>query len=404
MKRVELLAPAGDFERLKYAILYGADAVYIGGQNYSLRANSTNFSIDEIKLASKYVHDHSKKLYVAVNIVFHNEDVDGLKDYLIQLNECNIDAIIVSDPIVIKIAREVVPNMDIHISTQQSTLNYESAKFWKYEGATRIVLARELSKIEVKKIIDETNLEIETFIHGAMCVSYSGRCVLSNYFTNRDSNRGGCSQICRWNFDLYDSLNNTINDSVDFSIAVKDLSMSRKISDLIEIGVTSLKIEGRMRSIYYISNVINIYRRIIDAYYDKTSIDIEACEYELYRCANRDAVVQYFDNKPGVDEQYYLDREEVSNKDFIGLVMDYDDLNKEIIVEQRNYFKPGNMVTIFGPNTEKFSFKVEYITDDKGNVLDAARHPQQIVRIPCNIKVYKDYIIRVKFTIDNNIK
>ncbi len=404
MNKIELLAPAGDFERLKYAILYGADAVYIGGQDYSLRANSTNFSIDEIKEAAEFVHVKSKKIYVAVNIVFHNEDVDGLREYLIQLNDCKVDAIIVSDPIVIKIAKEVIPNMEIHISTQQSTLNYESAKFWKSTGVSRIVLARELSKAEIKKIIDESGIEIETFIHGSMCVSYSGRCMLSNYFTNRDSNRGGCSQICRWNFDICNSLNNKINDSIDFSIAVKDLSMSRKISELIDIGVTSLKIEGRMRSIYYISNVINIYRRIIDAYYDNNAIDIEACEYELYRCANRDAVSQYFDKKPGVDEQYYLGREEVSNKDFTGLVLDYDELSNEIVIEQRNYFKPGDMITIFGPNTNKFSFKVEYIKDDKGNVLDAARHPQQIVRIPCNTKVYKDDIIRVKFTIDNNQK
>lgn len=399
MKKVELLAPAGDFERLRFAILYGADAVYIGGQNYSLRANSTNFSIKEIEEACKYVHDRNKKIYVAVNIVFHNEDVGGLENYLIDLYKCKVDAIIVSDPVVISIARKVIPKMEIHISTQQSTMNYESAIFWKNEGVTRIVLARELNKDDIKMIVEKSGLEVETFIHGAMCVSYSGRCVLSNYFTNRDSNRGGCSQICRWNFDLYNETEK-INDSTCFSIAVKDLNMCSKINELIDIGVSSLKIEGRMRSIYYISNVINIYRKIIDSYYNNINIDIDSCNYELFRCANRDAVVQYFDKKPGVEEQYYLDRDEVSNKDFLGLVIDYDDLNKEIIVEQRNYFKAGDFITIFGPNTSKFSFKVEYIKDEDKNIIDVARHPQQVVRIPCNKRVYKDDIIRVKFTID----
>ena len=400
----ELLAPAGDFERLKYAILYGADAVYIGGQDYSLRANSTNFSIDEIREAAEFVHKYNKKLYVAVNIIFHNEDVIGLKEYLIMLNECKVDAIIIADPIVLKLAREHIPNMEIHLSTQQSTLNVESAKYWNNEGIKRIVLGRELSKDDIKSIIKESGVEVESFIHGAMCVSYSGRCVLSNYFTNRDSNRGGCSQICRWNFDLIDLNNNKINSDIDFSIAVKDLSMASKIYDLIDLGVTSLKIEGRMRSIYYISNVIHVYRKIIDSYFDNTNINNEELEYELYRCANRDAVVQYFDKKPGVEEQYYLGRNEQSNKDFLALVIEYDDINKEIILEQRNYFKKGDKITIFGPNTEKFVINVDYIKDDKNNIIDVARHPQQIIKIPCNTKVYKDDIVRVYFMVDNTLK
>lgn len=399
IKKPELLAPAGNLEKMKWAIMYGADAVYFGGQNYSLRANADNLSIQEIKEACDYAHSYNKKIYVTVNIVFHNEDIDNLKEYLIDLYKCGVDAIIISDPLVLEISKSVTPNMEIHLSTQQNTLNYEACKYWASVGIKRVVLARELSKSDITKIINEGNVEVETFVHGAMCVGYSGRCVLSNYLTNRDSNRGGCSQICRWNFKLFDKSKNEIKSSKDFSMAVKDLSMASHINELIDMGVTSFKIEGRMRSIYYIATVINVYRKMIDDY---CSNDVnykynEEYEYELYRCANRDAVSQYFKNKPGVNEQYYLGREEVSNKDFLGIVLEYDENTKEIILEQRNYFKVGDEITIFGPNIDNFSIKVEYIKDEKFNDLLAARHPQQIVRIPCKTEVYKNNIIRVKF-------
>ena len=206
-KKIELLAPAGNIEKLKFAYLYGADACYIGGRDYSLRANAKNFSIEEIQEAVKYAHNLNKKVYVTVNIVFHNEDIKGIKEYLIALSEAKVDAIIVSDPSVIDIVRDNNIDLKIHISTQASTLNYESVLFWKSKGVERVVLAREVSKEEIKEIIDLTSMEIETFVHGAMCSSYSGRCVLSNYFTNRDANRGGCAQICRWEFPLYDKDN-----------------------------------------------------------------------------------------------------------------------------------------------------------------------------------------------------
>ena len=398
MKKIELLAPAGNLEKVKWAFMYGADAVYLGGRDYSLRANAENLSVMEIKEACDYAHKLGKKVYVTTNIVFHNEDFVGLEDYLKGLYNAGVDAVIVSDPSVISLIKEVVPNLEIHISTQQNTLNYEVCNFWSEEGATRVVLGRETSKEDMLSILKNSNIDIEVFIQGAMCVSYSGRCVLSNYFTNRDSNRGGCSQICRWNFDLYDEYKNKISNDEDFAITVKDLTLIPYIGELIDMGISSLKIEGRMRSVYYIATVLHVYRKVIDEYYKNGSVEnIEKYNYEIFRCANRDSVPQFYLEKPGVDEQYYSGREEVSNKDFLGIVIDYDEDNKEIILEQRNYFKTGDEMTIFGPNIDDFDLKVEYIKDENGAYIDVARHPKQIVRIPCNTKVYKNDIIRVKF-------
>lgn len=398
MKKIELLAPAGNLEKVKWAFMYGADAVYCGGRDYSLRANADNLSIDEIKEACEYAHNINKKVYVTINIVFHDEDFDGLQEYLKNLYEAKVDAIIVSDPAVINKAKEIVPNLEIHISTQQNTLNYEVCKFWEEEGAKRVVLGRETSKKDMLSILNNSNIDIEIFIQGAMCVSYSGRCVLSNYLTNRDSNRGGCSQICRWNFDLYDEYKNKISNDEDFAITVKDLTLIPYIGELIDMGITSLKIEGRMRSVYYIATVLHVYRQAIDEYYEKGKIEnIDKYNYELFRCANRDSVPQFYLEKPGVNEQYYSGREEQSNKDFLGIVLNYDYENKEIILEQRNYFKVGDEITIFGPNIDDFNLKIEYIKDENDNMIDVARHPKQIVKIPCNKEVYDNDIIRVKF-------
>lgn len=396
MKKIELLSPGGSLEKVKWALDYGADAVYLGGRDYSLRANATNLSIDEIKEACDYAHKLNKKIYVTVNIVFHNEDIEGLKEYLINLYKIGVDAVIVSDPLVISLIKEVVPNLEIHISTQQNTLNYEVCNYWYNEGAKRVVLGRETSKLDMLSILKNSPVDIEIFVQGAMCVSYSGRCVLSNYFTNRDSNRGGCSQICRWNFDLYDEYKNKLSNDEDFAITVKDLTLISHIPELIEMGITSLKIEGRMRSVYYIATVLHVYRKAIDEYYEKGKIEnIDEYNYELFRCANRDSVEQFFTKKPGVEEQYYNGRDEVSNKDFLGVVIDYD--GKEITLEQRNYFKVGDEITIFGPNTNDFNLKVEYIKNEFGENIDVANHPKEIVKVPCNIKVSKNDIIRVKF-------
>ena len=398
MKKVELLAPAGSLEKLKFAYLYGADACYIGGRNYSLRANATNFSLEEIKEASNYAHELGKKLYVTVNIVFHNNDAEGLTSYLKTLADYKVDAIIVSDPFIIDIINRENIDLKVHISTQASTLNYETVLFWKSLGVSRVVLGRELSKNEIKDIIDKTGMEVETFIHGAMCSSYSGRCVLSNYFTNRDANRGGCAQICRWEFPLYDSSMKEIENKTKFTASSKDLMMIEVVKDMIEIGIVSLKVEGRMRSNYYVATVINTYRSLIDDYYDNklTSEKLSYYKKVLEKVANREATIQFWDKVPTVSEQYYLGRNEASNQDFLGIVKSYDEDNNFVTITERNYFKKGDEVEVFGPNIETFSFTIPDIYDEDGNLLEAARHPEQIIKFKLNKRVYENDIIRVK--------
>ena len=392
-KKVELLAPAGNLERLKIAFLYGADAVYIGGQNYSMRANAKNFSLDDIKEACDYAHKLGKKVYVTVNIVFHNEDFVGLVDYLNTLAEYKVDAIIASDMAIIDIVKDNNIKIPIHISTQMSNANYESIMYLKNEGVERVVLARESSMENTKEIIEKTGIEIECFLHGAMCSSYSGRCVLSNYFTDRDANRGGCAQICRWCFDI-----EGIDADTQFTMSCKDLSLIRCLKNMIDIGISSLKVEGRMRSNYYIATVISTYRDAIDNYYNGT-LDNDKIEYYskiLNRVANRDSTSQFFDKFPGVGEQYFLGRQEVSNQDFLGIVLGYNEELCEVVLEQRNYFKPGDIVEMFGPNIRTFKFIVPNIYDDDGNELEVARHPKQIIKFKLDTKVYKDDIMRIK--------
>ena len=394
MEKIELLAPAGNLERLKIALLYGADAVYFGGRNYSLRANAKNLDINEIKEACDYAHKLNKKVYVTVNIVFHNEDVDGLKEYLFDLEKCGVDAIIVSDPLVINIVKENKINIPIHISTQYSTVNYETVKFWKNLGVERVVLGRELNKEEIKEIIDKTGMDIEIFIHGAMCSSYSGRCVLSNYFTNRDANRGGCAQICRWDFDLIRD-NELINNPIKFTMCSKDLCMLEYIPNIIDIGVKSLKVEGRMRSIYYIAMVINTYRRAIDEYYNGTMTNKKLIEYrkELDKVANRDSIDQFFNIFPTDREQYFLGRNEVSNQDFLGIVDDYD--GEYVTIISKNYFETGDKVEIISPKNDKISFTIPELLDSDGNVIDASRHPENIVKFKLDKKVSKFDMLRL---------
>ena len=398
MKKIELLAPAGNLEKLKFAYSYGADACYIGGRDYSLRANAKNFSVEEINEATEYAHSLNKKVYVTVNIVFHNDDINGLTDYLKEIAKAKVDAIIVSDPFVIDIINKNNINLKVHISTQASTLNYETVMLWKSLGVERVVLARELSREEIKDIIDKTGMEIETFVHGAMCSSYSGRCVLSNYFTNRDANRGGCAQICRWEFPLYDSNMELIESSTKFTASAKDLMMANNIEELIEVGITSLKVEGRMRSNYYVATVINTYRNMIDDYYDNklTKEKLEHYIKVLERVANREAVVQFWDKTPGMEEQYYLGRNEVSNQDFLGIVTDYDEESQMVTITERNYFETGDEVEIFGPNIETFSFIMPDIYNEEGEKVNIARHPEEILRFKLPKKVYKNDMIRVK--------
>ena len=386
---IELLSPAGNLERLKIACLYGADAIYIGGYNYSLRANAINFSENELKEAVAYAHGLNKKVYVTVNIVFHNQDLEGLKNYLINLANIKVDAVIVSDIAVIKIINDNQIPLEIHLSTQASTLNYEAALFYKKLGVKRIVLAREASRDDIKIIKEKTGLDLECFIQGAMCTSFSGKCVLSNVTTNRDSNRGGCAQICRWCFNIN-------NEKEVFSITPKDLNMSIYLKDMLEIGVNSFKVEGRMRSIYYIATVIYEYRHLLDKIKSNTltNSDILYSNDIINRCANRESTPQFYDKLPTNKEQYYLGREEVSNQDFLGLVLDR--VDKFLLVEERNYFKVGDTVEFFGPNIDAITIKISKMYDENMQAIDIARHPRMHVYLELDSDIPKNAMMRLK--------
>ena len=391
MKKIELLSPAGDLERLKVTLLYGADAVYIGGREYSLRANATNFSIEEIKEGCSFAHKLGKKVYLTLNIVFHNSDMANVKEYINDVIEAGIDAFIVSDPFIIDYIKDLNKDVEIHLSTQNSTSNYESVLFFKEQGVDRVVLARELSKEEIKEIIDKTRLDIEVFIHGAMCTCFSGRCALSSYVTGRDANRGGCSQVCRFSF-------STDNDR-PFTMATKDLNMSEYISDLIEIGVASLKVEGRMRSIYYLATVIGTYRKIIDDYYNKTLTNEKLVKYNktLSRVANRENSTHYFTKLADYTDQYYTGRQEISNQDYLGQVISYDKEEKLIKIYERNYFKVGDRVELFTPNLETIEFNVSKIFNEDKEAVDVARHPDNIyyVYLDTDIEIDEYSMIRL---------
>lgn len=390
-KKIELLSPAGDLDRLKIALLYGADAVYIGGREYSLRANATNFSIEEIKEACSFAHKLGKKVYQTVNIVFHNEDIDGIYDYLKEVVDAGIDAFIVSDPFIISYIRKNFPEVEVHVSTQNSTTNIETVKFFQKEGVARVVPARELSKKEIEELVS-TGCDIEVFIHGAMCTFFSGRCTLSNYVTNRDSNRGGCSQVCRFVFNI-DS-----DDTQKFTMATKDLNMAEHIKELIDIGVASLKVEGRMRSHYYLATVMSSYRKIIDACYNNTLTDglIKQQEKILSRVANRETSTHYFNHLADETDQYYTGRQELSNQDYLAYILSYDDNTKMVTISERNYFEPGTEVEIFMPSGKVISFTVDKIYGENMNELDKACHPEEILKIKVPDKVEEYSMMRIK--------
>ena len=389
MNKVELLAPAGDLEKLKIAFLYGADAVYIGGDRYSLRANAKNFNLNEIKEAVLYAHNLNKKVYVTVNIILHNEDIDGLKEYLINLSHIGVDAIIASDLYILDLIKNEKINLEVHLSTQASILNEYSAKFYQEYNVKRIVLAREAIKEDIKKIKETTNLELECFIHGAMCTSMSGRCIMSNVLTNRDANRGGCAQVCRWTFET--------SEKELFSMSSKDLNLISYMKDMIEVGVNSFKIEGRMRGIYYIATVILCYRKMIDKLLNNTLTinDIKYYLKVLNRCANRESQPQFFQKLPDENDQYYIGRKEESNQDFLGLVIDYDDVNKIATIEERNLFKKGDYVEFFDPKMETFSYQINTIYDVDNNIIECANHPRMIIKLPVNNKLKKNDMMRI---------
>ncbi len=390
-KKIELLAPAGDMDKLKIAIKYGADAVYIGGERYSMRANASNFSIEQIKEAVTFAHNLDKKIYVTVNIILHNEDLDDLKDYLWELSKCKVDAIIVSDIYIADLVNKEKIPLEVHISTQASVINPSSAKFYKEYGVSRIVLGREANMSDVKKIKEETGLEIECFVHGAMCTSMSGRCVMSNMITSRDANRGCCAQVCRWTFKTkYQEV---------FSMSSKDLNLVSYIKEMILVGVNSFKVEGRMRGIYYIATIIYCYRRLIDKILDNSLTSEDATYYlnVLNRCANRDSAPQFWHSLPTYKDQYYLGRKEESNQDFLGLVLDYNKDTKMAKIEERNLFKKGDIVEFFGPMKEAISYQINEIYDEDNNLIKVANKPRMIVYLKVDFLLESDDIMRIKW-------
>ncbi len=383
---IELLAPAGDLERLKIAFTYGADAVYIGGKNFSLRANALNFSLEDMKKGVEYAHKLNKKVYVTVNIVFHNENLDGLDEYLIYLNTIKVDGIIASDIVVLERVKELKLDLFIVLSTQASVLNHETVKFYQSLGVKRIVLAREASKKDIETIIKNTGVEVEAFIHGAMCISFSGKCVMSNITTNRDANRGGCAQVCRFVFN--------VNDLPNFNMMAKDLNMVTNIKEMIDVGVISFKVEGRMRSIYYIATVISTYRAIIDKVLNNTlsKNDVKYYLNILNRVANRESKEQFFSSKTDYNDQYFSERKEETNKDFLGIVKKYK--NNFIYLEQRNYFKKGDNVEFMLPNGEIIKYKVDKIINELDEEIEVANHPLMKIKLPFHKEIPQHSMMR----------
>ena len=393
MKKPELLAPAGDLEKLKIAVLYGADAVFVGSKEFSLRSRASNFTIEDLYEGAKFCHEHNAKLYVTTNIVPHNSDLIGLIDYLEDLENAGVDAIICSSYAVMYIAKRYT-NLEVHISTQQSIANSLAVKFFEEYGATRVVLARELSIKEIEEIKKNTPLELEVFIHGGMCSSYSGRCMLSNHMTNRDANRGGCAHSCRWNYDLFMG-DMRLTDEERFQFSSKDLMAVKQIERLFNC-TDSFKIEGRMKSIHYIATVTKVYRMIIDEYYETGTIkDIEYYKKEIQKAENRLFSHGFLEGMTTINEQLYNMRSENPTQDFVGIVLEYDETTQKALVEVRNHFKPYSTLEAFGPALRSTQFEITNIINENGEEVDAARHPKEHVYIQSPIKLSKYDMIRL---------
>ena len=405
MRKPELLAPAGDLEKLKMALIYGADAVYLGGEQFGLRKAAKNFNLDQIEEGVNFAHKRGKNVYVTLNIIPHNEDLVGLGEYVHNLNDLNVDGVIVSDPGVFSIVRRETPSLPIHLSTQASATNYETIKFWYDLGIKRIVVARELSLKEIKEIIGRMpkDLEIEAFVHGAMCISYSGRCLLSNYMANRDSNRGECAHPCRWKYYLMEEKRPGEyfpvyeNEKGTFIFNSKDLCMLNHIPELVESGIASFKIEGRVKSQYYVSTVVRSYRMAIDEYFKNPEKYIYKEEWldEIKKASYRDFTTGFYFGKPTGEEQVYTNSSYIRTYDFSGLVLNYDENTRIATIEQRNRMFLGDEIEVFGPDKYHFTQKIEKMWNEKGEEIDVAPHPQQIVKMKMNKPVENWDILRI---------
>ncbi|AAK33572.1 peptidase U32 family protein [Streptococcus pyogenes] len=402
-KRPEVLSPAGTLEKLKVAIDYGADAVFVGGQAYGLRSRAGNFSMEELQEGIDYAHARGAKVYVAANMVTHEGNEIGAGEWFRQLRDMGLDAVIVSDPALIVICSTEAPGLEIHLSTQASSTNYETFEFWKAMGLTRVVLAREVNMAELAEIRKRTDVEIEAFVHGAMCISYSGRCVLSNHMSHRDANRGGCSQSCRWKYDLYDmpfggerrSLKGEIPE--DYSMSSVDMCMIDHIPDLIENGVDSLKIEGRMKSIHYVSTVTNCYKAAVGAYMESPeafyAIKEELID-ELWKVAQRELATGFYYGIPTENEQLFGARRKIPQYKFVGEVVAFDSASMTATIRQRNVIMEGDRIECYGPGFRHFETVVKDLHDADGQKIDRAPNPMELLTISLPREVKPGDMIR----------
>ncbi len=401
MTKPELLAPAGDLEKLKIAVLYGADAVYLGGTSFGLRAKAKNFGSADMCEGIDFAHEHGAKVYITCNIFAHNEDFEKLPAYLEELRELKADAILVSDPGVFSVARQTVPDMDIHISTQANNTNYRTALFWKELGAKRIVMARELSLREITEINRSIppELETEAFVHGAMCISYSGRCLLSNYLSGRDANRGACSHPCRWQYYVTEETRPgeympiVEEERGTYIFNSKDLCMVQNIPDLVNAGIKSFKIEGRIKTSFYVGTVVRAYREAIDDYFKDPALYESKREHyvaEAAKASYRGFTTGFYYGKPQSGEQIYTTSSYIRTYDFIGMVIDYDSEKGLALIEQRNKFVLGDKAEFLRHGADVLEITVDEMYDEDMTPITEAPHPQQHIwlRVPGEVRQY----------------
>ncbi|MDD6467591.1 MAG: U32 family peptidase [Erysipelotrichaceae bacterium] len=400
MSKIELLAPAGDLKRLKTAIRYGADAVYIGGKELSLRSRASNFSIEEIAEGVRFANEYGAKVYVTVNMIPHDEDFVNVKEYLISLQQAGVDAIICASLHIMKLCKEVAPKMEVHVSTQQTSTNSLTVDYWKMLGADRVVLAREVTLEQMRKVAKHSSLPLEVFIHGGMCVNYSGRCTLSNQMTLRDANRGGCAQSCRWKYRIYNEQNEPIHDEdCLFSMSSKDLQAASVIGELMDMGISSLKIEGRMKTAYYIATVVKAYRNLIDTYQANGVIaqqQLEAFQMELAKAENRPASSGFYYGLPQAKDHLYGVNGAGVIQDFVATVVNYDEITQVATIQVRNHFTVPCEMELLSPYCDYKSFTIEHLTTMDGNEVTVANQPMQLLNTKIPFAVAKEDMIRKK--------
>ncbi|MGL4738082.1 MAG: peptidase U32 family protein [Cellulosilyticaceae bacterium] len=403
--KLELLAPAGSLETLKIAVLYGADAVYMGGGSYGLRAKAKNFTPEQMREGIAFAHEHGVKVYITANIFAHNFDFDGMREYFLSIEEMGADGVIVADPGVFSIAKEAIPNLEIHISTQANNTNYHSALFWAKLGANRIVTARELSFSEIKEIRDHLPEEvvIESFVHGAMCMAYSGRCLLSNYMTKRDANHGECAQPCRWRYSVVEETRPgeympvEENERGTYIYNSRDLCMIEYIPELVESGVYSFKIEGRMKTPLYVATVVKAYREALDTYMEDPALFEQRKELfleEVSKASHREFTTGFYEHKPTHEDQTYSHNSYVRNYDFSGMVIAYDQETHMVTIEQRRKFSVGDTVEFLLPNAPTLFHTITEMWNEEGESVEAAPHPKQIIRFKVDADITVPALLR----------